>query len=85
MADVVEHSEAVSPETGLAGIPGAGLEAAPEAALFGAGLDGASAVGLEALPSVLTDAISAPAGATVASDAKGMSKGVTGAPALGLL
>ena len=85
MEDAVEHSEAAAPETGLFGIPGAGLETSPEAVAFGAGLVGASAIGLEAWPAVLTDASSAPAGAAVASDAKGTSKGVTGAPALGLL
>lgn len=81
----MEHSGAICLGPGLFDIPGAGLEALPESVLFGAGLVGASAVGLRALPAVLIDASSAPAGATVASDAKGMSKGVTGAPALGLL
>ena len=85
MEDAVEHSKADAPETGLVGVSGAGLEALPEAVLFGAGLVGATAAGLASLPADLTDATSASAGAGVASDAKGMSKGVTGVPALGLL
>ena len=89
MEDAMEYSRAVAPETGLVGFSDAGLEAGlealPETVLFGAGLVGATEAGLGALPAVLTDDTSAPAGAMVASDAKGMSKGVTGAPALGLL
>lgn len=52
MEGAVKHSRAVWPVPGLVGSPGAGLNAAPEAAASGTGLSGATVPGLEAFPAV---------------------------------